>query len=87
MGQGEAKVLNVLGAPKLTAHKPPLPLCNKVMVEVSPRIEKLIIEMHHEDYQLLYKPGKDEADSLKYLPKTLCVTQKMTRLGRLTDGT
>ena len=55
----------VLGAPKLTAHKPLVPLCNKVKVEVSPRIEKLIMEMHHEDYKLLYKPGKDEADPLK----------------------
>ena len=69
MGQREAKSLYVFGAPKLTAHKPPVPLCNKVKVEVSPRIEKLIIEMHHKDYQLLYKPGKDKADSLKYLPR------------------
>ena len=55
-GLREAESLNVLGAPKLTADKSPIPLCDKVKVELSPRIEKLILEMHHVDYKLLYKP-------------------------------
>ena len=53
----------------MTAHEPAVPLYNKVKVEVSPRIEKLIMEMHHVDYKPLYKPGKDEVEPLKYLPR------------------
>ena len=82
-GPGEAESLNVLGAPKLTAHKPPIPLCDKVKVEVSPRIEKLILEMHHVDYKLLYKPWR-WSRPFRIPLETLCLTQEMTRLS---DGT
>ena len=63
-----------LRAPKfriVTAHKPPVPLFNKVKAKVVPRIEKCIMEMQDEDYELVYEPGKDEVDPLDYLSRHL----------------
>ena len=62
----------LLGAPRfriLTAHKPLLPLFNKVKAKIPPRIEKWIMEMQDVDYELVYEPGKDEADPLDYLSR------------------
>jgi len=60
----------LLGAPKfriVTAHKPLIPLFSKVKAMVPPRIEKWIVEMQDVDYELVYEPGKDEADPLDFL--------------------
>ena len=45
----------------MTAHKPLIPF-NKVKAKVPPRIENWIMEMQDVDYELVYEPGKDEAD-------------------------
>ena len=45
----------LLGAPRfriVTAHKPLVPLFNKVKAKVPPRIEKWIMEMQDVDYEL-----------------------------------
>ena len=70
MGQRETE--NLLGAPRfriVTAHKPLVPLFNKVKAKVPPRIEKWIMEMQDVDYELVYEPGKDEADPLDFLSR------------------
>ena len=62
----------LLGAPRfkiVTAHKPLLPLFNKVKVSMPPRIEKWLMQIHDVDYELIYEPGRDEADPLDYLLK------------------
>ena len=62
----------LLGAPRfriVTAHKPLVPLFNKVKAKVPPRIEKWIMEMQDVDYELVYEPGKDEADPLDFLSR------------------
>lgn len=62
----------LLGAPRfriVTAHKPLIPLFNKVKAKVPPRIEKWIMEMQDVDYELVYEPGKDEADPLDFLSR------------------
>ena len=53
----------------VTAHKPLIPLFNKVKAKVLPRIEKWIMEMQDVDYELVYEPGKDEADPLYFLSR------------------
>ena len=60
----------LLGAPRfriLTAHKPLVPLFDKVKARVPLRIEKWIMEMQDVDYELVYEPGTDEADPLDFL--------------------
>ena len=52
-----------------TAHKPLLPLFNEAKATMSPRIEKWIMEMQDVDNELVYEPGKDEADPLDYLSR------------------
>ena len=42
---------------------------NKVKAKVPPRIEKWIMEMQDVDYELVYEPGKDEADPLDFLSR------------------
>ena len=62
----------LLGAPRfriVTAHKPLIPLFNKVKAKVPPRIEKWIMEMQDVDYELVYEPGKDEMDPLDFLSR------------------
>ena len=62
----------LLGAPRftiVTAHKPLLPLFNKVKMSMPPRIEKWVMQMQDVDYELIYEPGKDEADPLDYLSR------------------
>ena len=65
-----------------TAHKPLLPLFNEAKATMSPRIEKWIMEMQDVDYELVYEPGKDEADPLDYLSRQ----QEMTAPKRSSDG-
>ena len=53
----------LLGAPRfriVTAHKPLIPLFDRVNTKVPPSIEKWIMEMQDVDYELVYEPGKDE---------------------------
>ena len=60
----------LLGAPRfriVTAHKTLVPLFNKVKAKVPPRIEKWIMEMQDVDYELVYEPGKGEANPLEEL--------------------
>ena len=62
----------LLGAPRftiVTAHKPLLPLFNKTKTNMPPRIEKWVMQMQDVDYELIYEPGKDEADPLDYLSR------------------
>ena len=62
----------LLGAPRfriVTAHKPLIPLFNKVKAKVPPRIERWIMEMQDVDYELVYEPGKDEIDPLDFLSR------------------
>ena len=42
---------------------------NKASQKVPPRIEKWVMEMQDLDYEVLYEPGKDEADPLDYLSR------------------
>ena len=53
----------------VTAHKPLVPLFNKVQAKVPPRIEKWIIEIQDVDYELVYEPEKDETDPLDFLSR------------------
>ncbi|VDI75081.1 Hypothetical predicted protein [Mytilus galloprovincialis] len=70
----------LLGAPKfkiITAHKPLIPMFNKTTIKLPPRIEKWVMDMQDVDYELIYEPGKDEADLLDYnvlcpLPRLSC---------------
>ena len=62
----------LLGAPKLkiiTAHKPLLPLFNKAAMRFPPRIEKWVMGMQDVDFELIYEPGKDDADPLDFLSR------------------
>ena len=62
----------LLGAPRsmiITARKPLLPLFNKARIKLPPRIEKWVMGMQDVDFELLYEPGKDEADPLDFLSR------------------
>ena len=62
----------LLGAPRfkiITSHKPLIPMFNKSSTKLPPRIEKWIMEMQDVDYELVYEPGKDEADPMDYLSR------------------
>ena len=62
----------LLGAPRfriVTAHKPLLPLFNKTKAKMPPRIEKWVMQMQDVDYELVYEPGKDEADPLDHVSR------------------
>ena len=62
----------LLGAPKfkiITAHKPLLPLFNKAAMRLPPRIEKWVMGMQDVNFELIYEPGKDEADPLDFLSR------------------
>lgn len=60
------------GAPKfkiITAHKPLIPLFNKPTAKLPPRIERWVMDMQDVDYEMVYEPGKDEADPLDFLSR------------------
>ena len=60
------------GAPRfkiITAHKPLLPMFNKATAKLPPRIEKWVMDMQDVDFELVYEPGKDEADPMDYLSR------------------
>ncbi|XP_041470031.1 uncharacterized protein K02A2.6-like [Lytechinus variegatus] len=62
----------LLGAPRfkiVTAHKPIVPMFNKPTAKLPPRIEKWVMDMQDVDYELVYEPGKDEADPLDFLSR------------------
>ena len=62
----------LIGAPKfkvITAHKPLIPMFNKATAKIPPRIEKWVMDMQDVDYEVIYKPGKDEADPMDYLSR------------------
>ena len=62
----------LLGAPRfkiITAHKPLIPLFNKATTKLPPRIEKWVMGMQDVDFELVYQPGKDEADPLDFLSR------------------
>ena len=62
----------LLGAPRfkiITAHKPLLPMFNKPTAKLPPRIERWVMDMQDVDFELVYEPGKDEADPLDYLSR------------------
>ncbi|CAG2249249.1 unnamed protein product [Mytilus edulis] len=62
----------LLGAPKfkiITAHKPLIPMFNKTTIKLPPRIEKWVMDMQDVDFEIMYEPGKDEADPLDFLSR------------------
>ena len=62
----------LLGAPKfkiVTAHKPLIPMFNKMSTKLPPRIEKWVMDMQDVDFEVVYEPGKDEADPLDFLSR------------------
>ena len=62
----------LLGAPRfkiITAHKPLIPLFSKPAAKLPPRIEKWVMNLQDMDYEIVYVPGKDEADPLDYLSR------------------
>ena len=62
----------LLGAPKfkiITSHKPLLPMFNKATAKLPPRIEKWVMDMQDVDFELVYEPGKDDADPMDYLSR------------------
>ena len=62
----------LLGAPRfkiITAHKPLLPMFNKATAKLPPRIEKWVMDMQDVDFELVYEPGKDNADPMDYLSR------------------
>lgn len=62
----------LMGAPKfkiVTAHKPLIPMFNKPMSKLPPRIEKWVMDMQDVEYEVIYEPGKDEQDPLDYLSR------------------
>lgn len=62
----------LLGAPHfqiMTAHKPLIPLFNKATMKLPPRIERWVMSMQDADYELVYEPGRDEADPLDFLSR------------------
>ena len=71
MGQGEAENLLTWSTQiqDRDCPKPLVPLFIKVKDKVPPRIEKWIMEMQDVDYELVYEPGKDEADPLDHLSR------------------
>ena len=42
---------------------------NKATAKIPPRIEKWIMEVQDLDFELIYEPGKDEADPMDYLSR------------------
>ena len=62
----------LLGAPRfkiITSLKPLLPIFNKATAKLPPRIEKWVMDMQDVDFELLYEPGKDDADPMDYLSR------------------
>ena len=62
----------LLGAPRfkiITGHKPLIPMFNKTTAKLPPRIEKWVAEMQDVDYELEYRPGRDDKDPLDYLSR------------------
>ena len=62
----------LLGAPRfkiITAHKLLLPMFNKATAKLPPRIEKWVMDMQDVDFELVYEPGKDDADPMDYLSR------------------
>lgn len=62
----------LLGAPRfkiITSHKPLIPLFSKPSAKLPPRIEKWVMNLQDMDYEIIYVPGKDEADPLDYLSR------------------
>ena len=62
----------LLGAPRfkiITSHKPLIPLFSKPAAKLPPRIEKWVMNLQDVDYEIIYVPGKDEADPLDYLSR------------------
>ena len=53
----------------ITSHKPLLAMLNKPKAKLPPRIEKGVMDMQNVDYELVYKPGKDENDPLDFLSR------------------
>ncbi|CAC5361328.1 unnamed protein product [Mytilus coruscus] len=42
---------------------------NKTTIKLPPRIEKWVMDMQDVDFELIYEPGKDEADPLDFLSR------------------
>lgn len=62
----------LVGAPRfkiITARKPLIPLFNKASIKLPPTIEKWVMGMQDVDFELIYQPGKNEADPLDFLSR------------------
>ena len=75
----------LLGAPRfkiITAHKPLLPMFNKATAKLPPHIEKWVMDMQDVDFELVYQPGKDDANPMDYLsrhPLPITGTEKVVK--------
>ncbi|CAC5366628.1 unnamed protein product [Mytilus coruscus] len=64
--------IHLLGAPTfkiITTHKLLIPMFNKTTIKLPPRIEKWVMDMQDVDFEIMYDPGKDEADPLDFLSR------------------
>ena len=62
----------LLGALKfkiITAHKPLIPMFNKTNIKLPPRIGKWVMDVQDVDFEIVYEPGKDDADPLGFLSR------------------
>ena len=90
LGQGEAENLSTwsIQIQNRVCPQTLVPLFNKVKAKVPPRIEKWIMEMQDVNYELVYEPGKDEADPLDFLSRhPLPETGHDKKVRRSSDGT
>ncbi|XP_013396147.1 uncharacterized protein LOC106163177 [Lingula anatina] len=46
----------------IEAHKPLVPMFNKAQAKLPPRTEKLVMDLQDVDYEVVYEPGKNDAD-------------------------
>ena len=66
----------LLGAPKF------IPMFNKANIKLPPRIETWVMDMRDVDLEIIYEPGKDEADPLDFYRDTHYLKKKtMERKG------
>ena len=60
------------GAPRftiVTAHKPLLPMFSRPSVKLPPRIEMWVMDMEDVDFEMKYKPVRDELDPFDVLSR------------------
>ena len=78
----------LLGAPKfkfITVQKPLLPMFNKATAKLPQRMKKWVMDMQDVDFELVYEPGKEDADPMDYLsghPLPITGTDSTEKIGK-----